>query len=596
MNHPEYGIKPLTTTRIPASHIMMAARAKLTGGGGQYRETWRVASAHFQTGVDDDGPFFYNRVFWKPEALWDEISSHAKSRGLTFLWAHNLSWTARVTNLLGHMPPRGWRLDALSLNQGASWMVFRRKEATLKIVDLQSIWPTSLDRIGQMFGLGSGAPVRNDSPDATWLSAITTDRRIMEVATLSYLDWIRTEELGSLAVTGNAQAFTAFRRRFMTDGILVHKDETLYEYERRAMWTGRAEAYWHGSLLRQVVDEWDFSSAYTQIARTTPVPVFPQGELARDALLEFWASHPTEAILAEVEVETDVPCVPVEVGGQILWPTGTFHTVLWTPEIRVALDQSRSVRLLRGWRYRRATALQAWATWLTAQLRADDVTVPAWRKDILKRWGNVLIGRFGMRYPEWSKIGRSDRSDVYMAPGWDLDSGEEWSLMQVGHEMWLQTGTKTPRYSAPMVTGYVMSAMRAKLWHLMKALPDKALLYVDTDSVLVIDQWRREMSRLAREPQFEGLRLKRSWEGMAIYGPRQIVTGDSVRIAGVPKSARRDGRHDFSGEVVESFEQAIATRSTDAVRSTSKRWHVAGTDPRRLSNGYGWTWPHHIET
>lgn len=592
--NPGYGIKPLTTTRIPAHHIVLAVRSRLDGGGGEYRESWRLADTYRMAMEDHDFKPRGSRLHWNPNELWDYVRSACGTKGLTFVWTHDLSRTARVTQLLNILPAMDFKLDALSLNPGASWMVFRRKDATLKFVDLQSIWPVTLEKLGQYFGLGWLPGFTGNASDMAWIKVLSEDRRIMVRAVQSYLDWIQTNDLGTLTVTGNSQAFTAFRRRFMTDGILTHNDEGLYELERRAMWTGRAEAYWHGSILRQSVDEWDFSNAYTNIGLEEWVPVFPDGPLKGQTDLLNHMDIESHAALAEIEVITDAPCVPVQVQGHILWPTGRFTTVLWTPEIRRALDVGLSVRLIQGWRYRCAPALAAWSHWLLSHLGASDAAVPAWQKAILKRWGNVLIGRFGMRYPQWQKIGVSSISDVYSIPGVDMDSGEEWTLMQVGHEMWQQIGMTQPHYTAPAITGYVMSRMREKLDILMGELPPDALLYVDTDSVLVTDRHRRAMQRLAAQDEFRGLRLKRTWDGMAIYGPRQLVTGDEVRISGIPKSANRIGRHDFEGEVVESITSALAGRSFDRVRSSVRRWHVAGTDPRRISDGYGWTRPHHI--
>lgn len=595
MTHAGYGIKPLTTTRIPGHHIVLAARSTLAGGSGSYTESWRVA-ATFRTLLDNrDAKPRGSRVHWNPNELWDYIRGVCGTKGLTFLWTHDLSRVARITQLLNILPALGWRLDALSLNPGASWMVFRFKEATLKVVDMQSIWPTTLQRIGQYFELGWTPDLPGEASDTAWLGAVSQDRRIMHTAVMSYLDWLSVNDLGSLTVTGNGQAFTAFRRRFMTDGILTHNDPELTKLERRAMWTGRAEAYWHGSVLRQAVDEWDFSNAYTNIGLEEWVPVFPDRPLRDQADMLEHMDSVSHAALAEVEVITDVPCVPVQIRGHILWPTGGFRTVLWTPEIRRALDVGLSVRLIQGWRYRCAPALGAWSHWLLSQLHADDTAVPAWQKAFLKRWGNVLIGRFGMRYPQWTKIGHSSTSDVYSIPGVDFGTGEEWVLMQVGHEMWQQTGVVAPHYSAPAITGFVMSRMRERLDLLIAEVPRDALLYVDTDSVLVTDRWRSAMGRIACQDEFRGLRLKRTWDGMAIYGPRQLVTGDQVRISGIPKAASRTDRHSFEGEVTESLERALGTRSTGAVRSHTRQWRVEGTDPRRISDGYGWTRPHHVD-
>lgn len=591
MPKPGHGIKPLLTTRIPASIITMAVAAKLAGGRAGYVETFRCAATRWQLTIKGEQADGWARTREDLYTMWHEISQQASRPGVTFLFVHDLQRVARLTNMLHWLPELAWSLDALSLNPGAPWMVFRRRGSTLKVVDLMSIWPTSIDKIGGYFGLSQRNLPGDNAQPLEWIAYVRRDLGIVNEAVDQYLAWIVREDLGSLAVTGNGQAWTAFRRQFMDIGILVHHDEDLLEMERRAMWAGRCEAYWHGSLQRQVVDEWDFSNAHNSIARDEDLPVFPHAPIDPDKPLEKYLADKAYHVLAEIEVETSVPCLPTMSGGHIVWPVGVFRTVVWSPELRIALDTCRSVRVIRGWQYRSAPALRRWADWVFSQLAADDDAVPAPFKDLVKRWGNTLIGRFAMRYPQWEKLGRASVSDVYCTPCVDVATGDEYMLMQVGYEMWQQNGMAVPNNSAPMVTGYVMSVMRAKMWHLSKAMPYEALLYMDTDSLLVTDRWRTWMEMLAQSKEGQGLRLKRSWEGMNIYGPRQLVTGDAVRIAGLPKTAHRLSRHAWEGETVESLQQAMAARSADAVRITPRQWEIEGVDTRRSGPAVGWTYP-----
>lgn len=591
MVKPGHGIKPLLTSRTPASLITLAVVARLWGDRMGHKETFRCAAVRWQTYLKETLNQEGTRTRFDLQELWRDISREAARPGVTFMFVHDLQRVARLANMLHWLPELGWSLDALSLNPGAPWMVFRRKGATLKVVDLMSIWPTSIDKIGVYFGQTQLERPTDDAQPLRWLAYARRDLAIVSTAVDGYLDWIRREELGSLAVTGNGQAWSAFRRQFMDIGILVHHDEELLAMERRAMWTGRCEAYWHGSLQRQIVDEWDFSNAHNSIARDENMPVFPHAPIDPSKPLEDYLADNRYRVLAEIEVETSVPCLPTMSGGHIVWPTGVFRTTVWTPELRVALDSCRSVRVIRGHQYRCAPALRRWADWVFSQLEADDDTVPAWRKDLVKRWGNTLIGRFAMRYPQWEKLGRASVSDVYCTPCVDVQTGDEYMLMQVGFEVWQQNGMAVPNNSAPMVTGYVMSVMRAKMWYLSRALPPEALLYMDTDSLLVTDRWRTRMEGLSQTDTGQGLRLKRSWEGMNIYGPRQIVTGDAVRIAGLPKTAHRLSRHAWEGETVESLQQAMAARSADAVRITPRQWEIEGVDTRRSGPAVGWTYP-----
>lgn len=591
MAKPGWGIKPLTTTRIPSSMMFLTVATRLLGDRTGYAESFRWSSLTWRKDPPGQGLEERRTSHESLSTLWIAIAKLARGQGLTFLWVHDLSRTARLTNLFHWLPEFGWSLDALSLNPGAPWLVWRRKDDTLKVADVMSVWPTSLDKTGQFFGLSRKPTPEDKAPALAWISHVHWDNWILRTAVESYVDWIRRENLGSLSVTGNGQAWSAFRRRFMDLGILVHHEEDLLAMERRAMWTGRCEAFWHGTLLKQVVDEWDFTSAHTHIAEAEDMPVFPHGPIDPAVPLAQYLDDDRYHVLAEVDIVTDTPCVPAEAGEHIVWPTGAFRTVLWSPELRIALDRCTSVRVRRGWLYRRAPALRRWANWVFAQLAADDVVTPAWQKDLIKRWGNVLVGRFAMRYPQWTKVGRAPESDVHCTPCTDAQTGEEFLLMQVGHDLWQQTGQRAPNNTAPMITGYVMSVMRAKLWKLMQAMEPDELLYVDTDSLLVTDRWRWHLQELAQTGAGQGLRLKRSWDGMAIYGPRQIVTGDSVRIAGLPKTAVRTGRHEWEGETTESLTAAMAGRSADVVRTMPRDWKVVGTDTRRDGPAIGWTWP-----
>lgn len=590
-----YGIKSLTRTHIPDTHIIMSVESRLGGDKAGYEQRWRCGAVqvvrHKKGFLETEEALAFEDI----DAMWDIICAKANRRGVTFLWCHDLSWTARVSAAFIQLPQRDWKLTAFNLVPGSGWLVWRKGRCTLKFFDTMSIWQTGMDGLAKLFEMGRKPLPAVDARPETWMSRVWADRAIMLAAVRNYLSWVVTNDLGPLAVTGTGQAWSAFRRRFLTHGILVHSDIPLRAMEREAMWAGRAEAYWHGAILTQQVDEWDFTSAHNNIARTELVPVYPTRPVGQGADVSSLAYLPGLELLADVEVNTPQPVVPLRTGNGIVWATGEFRTTLWGPELRELLRAGASVHLRNGHLYKSAPALHAWGSWISAHLSGGGNDIPAWIKAIIKRWGNTLVGRFGMRYPEWENIGWSPRSDAFAIPLWDVDTDEEHLLMQAGHELFEQVGVSDPRYCAPMVTGYIMSSLRAKLWRLMSAMPPMSLLYVDTDSVLTTDAWRPHMRAISRSPDFEGLRLKRTWDGFAIYGPRQIITGNEVRFSGLPKTATRVGRHDFEGEVTESLGQALGANALDRVRISRKRWTVEGRDVRRNGPAVGWTEPLHVE-
>lgn len=592
MTRTGWGIKPLTRTRIPKVNIVLAAVSRLDGTvKAGYRETWRGAAVAYAKSDPDKAR---NAIYFDgtPERLWTEISRATRHKGVTQLWTYDLTRVARLTDMLRHMSAQGWTLTAFSLNPGAPWMVWKRGSRTLRMSDVASLWPDGLARVATLFGSSRKICDVGEEIQWIWSAQAAQDRNILRDAVFTYLEWIESEGLGNLAVTGNGQAWAAFRRRFLTHGVLVHDDDELHAMERAAMWTGRCEAYWHGTLGVVNVSEWDFSKAHTRIAAEVDLPTFPHAPIPPDCDLRDYLADERYAVLAEVDVNVTKPIVPTRRGEHIVWPVGEFTTTLWEPELRLLAEAGAIVRVRGGWLYRTAPVLRAWAEWILGQVDEPDGGTPAWRKELLSRWGNVLVGRFAMRYPRWEEIGRAPADDVFCMPSHNVDTGEDTLLMQIGRTLWLQQGTDAPHDSAPAITGYVMSEMRARLWRLMSMLPSRTLLYVDTDSLLVAERDNPRMEALAQSGWGVGLRLKRSWDGMAIYGPRQLETGDAVRIAGLPKTARRTGRNEWEGEITESLQQALAGRSPDAVRSTERQWEMGGVDVRRQGDGIGWTRPY----
>lgn len=591
-----WGIKPIKTTKVPKSVIVVTAQSILDGSHGGYTEQWRCAVAHFRQEHKRRRQTDQYRPYDGTGNLWRDISAHCGHEGLTFLWVYDLNWTARITRLFEQLTAFHWELEAFSLNPGAPWMVWRRGKATLKVCDAASLWPGSLDLVAKLFGTARLAEPPENGKHLQWLARARRDCELLTMAVHEYIRWVEVDDLGPLAVTGNGQAWKAFRRRFYTHGILVHHDADARAAERRAMWTGRCEAFWHGTIDYQVVHEWDLTAAYTNIAATHPVPTFLHGPADPTKPLQSYLDDHRVLLLAEVEIETDEPIVPVGYGGGIIWPVGRFVTTLWEPEIRAVLDRGDRVRLRHGWLYRCSLALQQWARWVLNQLDSDDTDCPAWRKAIVKRWGNVLVGRFAMQYPEWKPAGTTADSSIGYWPIVDADTGEETFMMRIGHSVWEQGGMVDAHDSAPAITGYVMSLARVRLWNLMNRVPREALLYVDTDSLLVTDRWLPEMMALQSTELGAGLRLKRSWDGISIYGPRQLVTGKEVRVAGLPKRATRVGRHEFEGETTEGLIEALGAGHAGIVHMVSKTWNVVGVDTRRIGPGTGWTHPIRINT
>jgi hypothetical protein len=590
---PHY-IKRNEITRIPRRHIFLDVEAnerKVKTGKEQF---WRLAVARLWTNDKGRREHEETKTFDDPGDLWRTVSGWAKPRCRTVLWAHNLGYDVRVSESLVTLPDLGWSLIAHNLSGRGTWLTWRKDDATLVFVDSASVFPTTLAEVGKHFGLHKpDLPAFEDGRE-DWQARCLADVEILSTAVKAYLRKIDDEDLGNWQTTGSGQSWATFRHRFMSDKILVHDDETALRAERRAMWTGRCEAFWHGSISFAVVHEWDLTLAYARIARDIAVPTRLVGPLSNLDTWRRYLDHPKAALLAEVEITTDVPVVPTEVDGHIAWPVGTFRTTLWSNELKAAADAGATITVLGGWLYRTEYALRDWADWIIQTLEDDSGTVPAWWKLILKHWARALIGRFAMTYTTWEPFGQHPRSALQRSMYIDAQTGKEGELLQIGRDVFEKSAVQEWQHSVPAITGYIMAECRVRLWKIITALPPEAVIYADTDSILATDQWHDAVKEVAESPVGQGLRLKRSWDGISIWGPRQVVTGNVVRVAGLPKRARRTGRHTFDGEVWESLDAATKRGRFSRVHIAPRTWQMKGIDRRRDGPSVGWTTPHRV--
>jgi hypothetical protein len=588
-------VKENRANRIPRHHVFVDAEAMSTREGRRETQRFRLAVACFHAQPKGRKAKERWQRFTDPTALWSAVSDFCGPRHRTVVWAHNLGYDVRVGEALVTLPRLGWRLVAHNMANRGTWLCWSRGDSSLVMVDSSSVFPTTLAQVGKTLGMGKPELPSTLDTDAEWFARCEADVAILRASVLAYLRWLEREDLGNWQWTGAGQSWAAFRHRFMTHKMLVHADIDALAAERRAMWTGRCEAYWHGSMLREVLHEWDMATAYARVAQATDVPVRLSGPMPATADYRRYLDRRGLALLARCTVNTPAPVVPAERNGRILWPIGEFETTLWDVEIRAALDAGATVTVHRGWLYRTAPALREWASWVLAMLDAPDNVCSALEKTVVKHWSRALIGRLAMTHTSWAQYGRLPTVDTRRWTCVDRDTMSTVDMLQVGTEIFEQEGVDEWDESMPMVTGYIQAVCRVWLWNIIQALPPRSIVYVDTDSVFTTDHHYSDFARVAADLSGYGLRLKRSWDGFTITGPRQIVTGDRVRVAGLPTRARRTGRDTFTGEVWESLTKAMKEGRFREVRVEARDWQLRGVDRRRVSKGLGWTAPVAVE-
>lgn len=527
--------------------------------------------------------------------LWTGIGEHCRKGARTVLYAHNLPYDMRISRVLDALPRNGWCLDNIRLDSRGSWSRWSRNKASLILCDSASIFPCTLATLGMLIGKRKlGLPDGDDM--APWLARCRSDVDILSTIMLQYLDWLKTGAAGNWQMTGSSQSWAHWRHCHYTEKVLIHHDMEATDAERRALWTGRAENWRWGRDATDPVFEYDWSNAYPRVAQDTLVPTRFLGvsdRVSASALPKLWARY---AILADVEVTTDTPCVPARTEDGILWPVGTFDTTLWDPELRLLASHGATIRVRRVWMYQKGPALQQWARWTLDGIRSEQVREMRWLPIVLKHWSRSLIGRFAMRYQSWEHFGTLPTNDIRIGTMVDRDADTSADTMQLGHEFYVLSDYQEAPNSCPQITGYIMSEARAKLWRVIQKVGTANVYYMDTDSVVVTAAGQQVIENSANDRDYDGLRLKDRHRGWEIYGPRSLILGDTAKFAGMPQGAHRTGDTTWLGEVWTGLEHSVKTGEFNRVTIRKRPFSVRWNDKRRTRQPDGTTAPRRLPT
>lgn len=588
-------IAPLVSSGVPERHVIFDTEARRRAVSGGERQTFALAAAEYLRAPKDQPPEVVRaRAYTDAADLWRDVLAFTRSKHRTVVWCHNLAYDLRLARALQVLPELGLQLRGIVLDYTSAWASFSGGGRTVLCCDVTSWLPASLAMLGRDLELAQHPLPLSGASDDDLLRRCARDVEITRHAVTGLLELVRREQLGPWRSTGAGQSHAGWRKRFMTTSPFCHDDVDALEAERRAMWTGRCEAWRWGDLSPGPVVEYDLQLAYPHICASERVPEQLIGRVGGGAIMQLLANRAERALLAEVTVSTDRPLVPASHGRFIHWPVGTFDTVLWDPELQLLLDHGAKVKVRRAWLYRRGAALQPFSRWLLDQVQGMEGEHTALQRRALKHMSRAFVGRFAMRYRSWQPYATMPEHQLRLGELHDLQTGERVETLQVGTSFMTLGEHELAEDAVPQVTGWVMSEARARLWRLTELAGAEHVAYMDTDSLLVDQVGARRLGDAIAAGAAWSLREKASYRKAIIHGPRQLQLGKVRRVAGVPLDAIEVGPGEYEGELFAGLRESLAAGDGLAVTVHRRRFKLEAVDTRREHLPAGATAPHQV--
>lgn len=586
-------IKENKQSRIPPHWIYLDTEADVQWKSGAQHQTWRMGVTCFERRTP-------NKVKWPPPKwrawndtaeLWGYIASKCIPKRRTIVVAHNIGYDLRISRAIFELTDLGWKVDQMSVGGRNLTMVFRKDKATMVLCDSTSWLPMSLAKVAALQGTAKKELPDNGDSDEAWLRRCIRDVEILRGASRSLVDWIDAEDLGNWQKTGAGMAWATWRHAHYTHPVLVHDDMDAREAEVSAIYTGRCEAWRHGTLNAREWREWDLPLAYPRIAQDTHLPVRLQGHVISPTLEWFNRRRAGARLLVRATVTTKLPVLPWKGPDGTLWPVGTFTGWYWDTELSLAMAWGADVTLHHAQVYQSAPALAQWAEWVIGIVQDTTGRYNATQKALAKHWARALIGRFGARYPEWVDWSEAPDPGVGLTTFYDHDTKTVGRELTIGNRSYISTESHYVADACPFIMGYVMAECRVRLWHLLEVAGAEHVAYMDTDSLVADRVGSARLQRYVDDGMGWGVRRKGIWKTLKVMGPRQLVVNGHGRISGVPNIAKLKADGKWHGEKWDGVETTLASATPDVVVVRDAAWRVTGKDNRRLHVPGGTTAP-----
>lgn len=471
------------------------------------------------------------------EQLAEQINGWSVRRPVLWCYAHNLGFDLTTTQLPLQLSALGWEVTDAAIDGRSPWVRLKKGYKRLALCDSHSVLPKPLAEIGEAVGqVKPPLPAEDDSPEA-WRYRCESDCEILESALLGLMAWWDSEQLGRWTITGGGCGWNAFRHKPSPWRIVVDPDDDGLALDRSAIYGGRRQVWRYGDLPPGDYVEADLAQAYATVAATLPLP-WRRGRRFDQLPVDSWLIGPDRwGMVAECEIETDVPRWPVKLGGRVWYPVGRFRTTLAGPEIA----EARALGCLRavgaGQVHQLGMAMQPWARWLLDCQDPARADVPAVARIACKHWGRAVIGKWAQRHYSRLMLGPSPVDGWGREAGWDRGSGVRGSMVDMAGKRWWCAADDDGDNAYPAILAYVESYVRVRLGRVIDACQQRRLVQCDTDGLLLAGLPVRQLARLDAAANPLTLRVKRTYSQVRMLGPQHYTAGGERHYSGVSKQA-----------------------------------------------------------
>lgn len=551
--------------------------------------------------------------FTTPEQFWKFVEAHCKDSKKLYLVAHNVGFDFRIVEGFSSLRRNGWEKKFVYDKGLTTILRFVRPKQSIEILSTTNFFATSLKKLGIMVGLEKREVDFAKASDQALSAYCRRDVEIIIKAWGLWLAFLDDHDLGSFRRTISAQAFAAYRHRFMHTPISIHSNMEVCRFERYAYRGGRTECFRVGTFPKEPYFYLDVNGMYAHQMESQKYPHklcghagnFPVGAL-ENKLRNF-------SIIARVVISTEEPAFVVKHNKRNVYPVGVFEAVLTTPDLKHALDRGLIKEVKEIAWYNQDYIFKTYTQYFTRLKHHYELESNTAFRDIAKLYINALYGKFGQVALEskpnshcgskqtFSKNpflfllnlirkSRPYHRDAYF--GEFNHTTKQWKHPPGFHPQHTKDRIPQESYNSfPAIVAHVTAYARSYLWSLICQAGRENTFYCDTDSLVVNQAGYDNLAALLHPTKAGYLKVEKQGTHLRVHAPKDYEISDRIRQKGVRRNATEVGPSKYQQDQFLGVAGAKRRGEPDLVTITQVTKTLKREIKTGIVNSAGWVKP-----
>lgn len=486
--------------------------------------------------------------FTDPALFWEYVISKVQNGLRLCLFAHNAVFDMVVLQHIKWLEFFGYR-SAFVFDKGTTFIgKWQGDNRSILILNTANWFQGSVERWGAELNLPKLEMPDDSEDDETWFIYCERDAMVLLELTRWYFAFLRDNDLGPWKFTIAAQAFAAFRHRFMTQAISVPDIDVETELARKAYKGGRTEVFKVGHYNTGPYYKLDVNSMYPYVMSTMsyPVGVHNTGVSLSERQIRWLRGK--KGIIAHCTVQVDKPYFVEASTGRNLYPIGTFDTYLTTEEFYLAFDKGWLRRMHSYALYEMRPIFSEYVDYFYKLKVKCTVEGKRLQRAFTKLYLNSLYGKFGQRGYVDEVIGEVAIPGLGTWYAYDVTTGEHYLYRLIGHTLQRSTQSGESYHSFCAIAAHVTANARLLLYNAIEKVGREHVYYSDTDSMIVDAVGFDRMQDELDDTRLGAWGIEAQSDSVTIKAAKHYLFDGKWTMKGVRKTAKVVGEDTYEQE------------------------------------------------